>query len=109
MVHFGSPSLSGFAGMLRRRRGGERELAFSDEHQVANVNERIWQICENADGIATENKIHAHQHAAGNAPIPKRYRNYTFPLSLRGDPLNEKSHREQGVPDEAENHEITPI
>src|SRR5437868_14256367 len=95
--------------MLRGRGRGERELAFSDAHQVANVNQRVWQIRENANGVATEDEVHAHEHATGTAPIPKRYRNHTFALSLRGHPLYEKRHREMGVPVEPEYHEITPI
>jgi hypothetical protein len=95
--------------MLRGRGRGERELAFSDQHQIANVNQRVWQIRENADGVATEDEVHAHEHAAGNAPVPKRYWNHAFALSLRGHPLYEKTHREKSVPDKAENHEITPI
>src|SRR5215472_9807734 len=95
--------------MLRGRGRGEREPAFSDEHQVANVNQRVWQIRENADGVATEDEVHAHEHAAGNAPVPERNWNHTFALSLRGHPLNEKPHREKSVRDEAENHEITPV
>src|ERR1700730_2922231 len=95
--------------MLRSRRRGERELAFSNEHQVTNVDKRVWQIRENAYGIATENEVHAHQHAPGNAPVPKRYWNHTFTLSLRRDPLDKKPHGEKSVPNETENHEITPI
>jgi hypothetical protein len=95
--------------MLRGRGRGEREPAFSDEHQVANVNQRIWQIRENAHGVAPENEVDAHKRAARDAPVPKGHRNYTFALSLRGDPLDEKPHGEKSVPDEAENHEITPI
>src|SRR5438067_3691568 len=95
--------------MLRRRGRRECEPSFSDEHQVANVNQRIWQICENPDGVATEDEVHTHQHAAGNAPVPERYWNHTFALSLGSDPLNEKPHREKSVPDETEDHEITPI
>src|SRR6516162_8265263 len=95
--------------MLRGRGRGECELAFSDEHQVANVNQRIWQVGENADGVATEDEVHAHEHAAGNAPVPERHWNHAFALTLRGHPLYEKPHREKSVPDEAKNHEITPI
>src|SRR5437773_1623263 len=95
--------------MLRRCGRGEREPPFSDEHQIANVNQRVWQICENADGVPTEDEVHAHQDAAGNAPVPERYWNHTFALPLGSDPLNEKPHREKSVPDEAKDHEITPI
>ena len=95
--------------MLRGRGRGKREPAFSDEHQVANVNQGIWQIRENSDRIATENKVHAHEHAAGNAPVPERYWDHTFALPFGSDPLHEKPHREKSVPYEAQNHEITPI
>src|SRR5262249_2818721 len=67
------------------------------------------KIRENSHRVATENKVHAHEHAAGDAPVPKRDWNHTFALSLRGHPLYEKTHREKSVPDETQYHEITPI
>src|SRR5216117_1870455 len=95
--------------MLRGRGRRECELAFSDEHQIANVNQRVWEISQNSNRVPPENKIKTHQHASGNAPVPERDWNHTFTLSLGGHPLDEKTHREKSVPDEAENHEITPI
>src|SRR5437899_7990324 len=95
--------------MLRRCGRGEGELAFSDEHQVSDVNQRVWQVRENANRIASENEIKAHKRASRDAPVPERYWNYAFALSLRGDPLYKKTHREKSVPDETENHEITPV
>ena len=98
-----------FAGMLRRRGGGEGKFAFPDQHQIANVNQRVWEISENSNRIAPENEVNAHKNASRDAPVPKRYRNHAFALPFGGDPLHKETHREKSVPDEAEDHEITPI
>jgi len=95
--------------MLRRGSSGESELAFPNQHQIANVNQRVWEVSQYADGIPSENKIQAHQHASGNAPVPERDWDDTFTLSLRGEPLDKKTHREKSVPDKTKNHNITPI
>jgi hypothetical protein len=95
--------------MLRGCSSGESELAFPNQHQIANVNKRVWKVSQYADGIPPENKIQAHQHASGNAPVPERDWDDTFALSLRGEPLDKETHREKSVPDKTENHNITPI
>jgi hypothetical protein len=104
-----NPSLSGFARVLRGRGSGESKLAFTDQHQVANVNKRVREISQDADGIASENEVQAHERASGDAPVPERNWNYAFTLSLGCDPLNEETHREKSVPDKAENHQVTPV
>jgi hypothetical protein len=95
--------------MLRRRGSGESELAFPDQHQIANINERIWKVSKYADGVPSENKINAHKRASRDAPIPERHWDHAFALSLRSEPLHKESHREKSVSNEAENHKITPI
>jgi hypothetical protein len=95
--------------MLRGCSSGESELAFPDQHQIANINKRVWKVSQYADRVPPENKIQAHQNASGDAPVPKRHWYYTFALSLRGEPLDKETHREKSVPDKTENHNITPI
>src|SRR6266496_5853632 len=95
--------------MLRRRGRGEGKFALSDQHQIANVNHRVRQIRQNANRIAPENEVNAHENASGNAPVPERDRNHTFTLPLGSEPLDKETHREKGVPYEAKDHEITPI
>src|SRR6202022_1235089 len=97
------------ARMLRRRRSGIGELFFPDEHQIANVNDRVWQVGEDANGIAPKKKIQKHQETATDAPVPKRNRDDAFALTFRRPPLDQKTHRESGVPDQAEDHEIIPV
>src|SRR4029450_5414597 len=77
--------------------------------QFANVDQRVGKIGENADWIALEDEVKAHDHAATDAPIPKRNRDYAFALPLRGDPLHKETHRKRGVPDQAEDNEIAPV
>src|SRR5439155_11151960 len=95
--------------MLRGRGGGEGEFAFPDQHQIADVNQRVRQIRQDANRIAPENEVNAHEGASGNAPVPERHRNHAFALPFGGDPLDKETHREKGVPNEAKDHEITPI
>src|SRR5206468_440318 len=89
--------LARFAWMLRGCSSSESELAFPYQHQIANVNKRVWKVSQYADGVRPENKIQAHQHASGNAPVPERAWDDTFALSLRGEPLHEETHREKSV------------
>ena len=70
------------AGMLRRRGSSGSRAALSDQHQIANVDQRVGKIGEDADRIALEDEIKAHDHAAGDAPIPKRDRDHAFALPL---------------------------
>jgi hypothetical protein len=95
--------------MLGRCGRSESKPAFPNQHQVSNVNKRVWQISENPNGISSENKIETHEDASGNAPVPERYWNHAFALPLRREPLDKETHREKSVPYEAEDHEITPI
>src|SRR6266576_6964152 len=95
--------------MLRGCSSGESELAFPYQHQIANVNKRVWKVSQYADGVPSENKIEAHQYASGNAPVPERDWDDTFALSLRGEPLNEETRREKSAPNETKDHEVTPI
>jgi hypothetical protein len=95
--------------VLRRRRGSKCEFALPNQHQISNVNKRVREIRENSNRIASKNKVNAHEHATGNAPVPERDWNYAFALPLGGEPLDEETHREKSVPNEAEDHEITPI
>jgi hypothetical protein len=96
-------------GVLRRRGSRESELAFPYQHQIANVNERVWKVSQDTNRIASEDEVEAHERASGNAPVPERYWDDTFALSLRGEPLDKETHREKSVPDKTENHNITPI
>jgi hypothetical protein len=98
-----------FARVLRRRGGSESKFAFPDQHQIANVNHRVRQIRQDANRIAPENEVNAHERASGNTPVPERYRNHTFALPFGGEPLDKETHREKGVPNETKDHEITPI
>ena len=75
-------SLIWFARRLRGCGSGESEPAFTDQHQVANVNKGVRQISENADRIAPENEVNAHEGAAGDAPVPERNWNHAFALPL---------------------------
>ena len=95
--------------MLRGCSGGESELAFPDQHQIANINERIWKVGKYADGVPSKNKINAHKRASRDAPIPERDWDHAFALSLGSEPLHKESHREKSVSNETENHKITPI
>jgi hypothetical protein len=95
--------------MLGRCGRGESKPALPNQHQIANVNERVGEIRQNANRISSENKIETHEDASGNAPVPERYWDHAFALPLRGKPLDEETHREKSVPYEAEDHEITPI
>jgi len=101
--------LARLAWMLRGCSSGESELAFPYQHQIANINKRVWKVSQYADGVPPENKIQAHQRASGNAPVPERDWDDTFALSLRGEPLDKETHREKSVPDKTENHNVTPI
>src|SRR5206468_12374161 len=101
--------LAGFAWVLRRRGSGESELAFPDQHQIANVNERVWKVSQDANGIPSENEINAHEDASRDAPIPERDWDHAFALSLCSEPLDKESHRENSASNEAKDHEITPI
>lgn len=102
-------SLVLFARFLRGRGGGESKPAFSDQHQIANVNHRVREIRQDANRIAPENEVNAHEGASGNAPVPERHRNHTFALPLGSEPLDKETHREKGVRNETKDHEITPI
>ena len=95
--------------MLRRRSSGKSELAFPYQHQIANVNKRVWKVSQYADGVPSENKIQAHQRATSDAPVPEGDWDHAFALSLRSEPLHKESHREKSVSNETENHKITPI
>src|SRR5439155_11500301 len=77
--------------------------------QIADVNQRIWEIGQDPNRIPFENEVETHDHAAADAPIPERDRDYTFTLPLRREPLDKESHRENGIPDETEDNEITPV
>jgi hypothetical protein len=101
--------LSRLTRVLRRRRGSKGEFALPNQHQVTNVNKRVWQIRENPNRIASENKVNAHEHASGNAPVPERDWDDAFALSFRGEPLNEETRREKSAPNETKDHEVTPI
>src|SRR5213079_1547344 len=46
-----------FAWMLRGCSSGESELAFPYQHQIANINKRVWKVSQYADWVAPENKI----------------------------------------------------
>ena len=85
------------------------EPTFPDKHQIANVNQRVREIGQDANRIAPENEVNAHERASGNAPVPEGHRNHTFALPFGGEPLDNETHREKGVPDETKDHEITPI
>jgi len=89
---FRNLSLSSFARLLRGRGSGKGELAFTDQDQITNVNHRVREVSENADRIASENEVKTHDHASGDAPIPKRHRDNTFALPLGGEPLDEETH-----------------
>src|SRR5439155_8523192 len=102
-------SLSGLAWFLRRRSCGQSKLAFPDKHQVADVYQRVGEIGQNPDGVPFENEVETHDHAAANAPIPERDWDHTFTLPLGCDPLNEEAHRENSVPDQTKDDEITPV
>src|SRR5258708_3382268 len=65
-----SASLSRLTRVLRRRRGSKCEFALPHQHQISNVNERVREIRENSNRIASKNKVNAHEHATGNAPVP---------------------------------------
>ena len=95
--------------VLRRRRRSRSRAAFSNKHQIANVYQRVRQVRQYANGVSSENKIQAHDQAASDAPIPERYRDDAFPLPFGRKPLDKKTHREKDVPDEAKDHDITPI
>ncbi len=75
-------TMAQFARVLRRRGSGESELASADQHQIANVNKRVRKISQDANRIAPENKIKAHQRASRDAPVPERHRNHAFALAL---------------------------
>src|SRR5262249_40072319 len=75
-------SLSRLTRMLRRRRGSKREFALPNQHQIPNVNKRVREIRENPNWIAPENKVNAHEHASGNAPVPERDGDNALSLSL---------------------------
>src|SRR5580700_8439824 len=49
-------SSSGFVRLLRGSSGSECKLALPDKHQIADVNDGVRQISENADGIPPEKK-----------------------------------------------------
>src|ERR1700719_886642 len=95
--------------VLRRCCGGWRALTFTNQHQISNVNDRIWQISEDTDRIASKKKIKKHDDAAADAPIPKRNGNDAFTSSLRFEPLHEKAHSKGGVSNQAEDHQIVPV
>jgi hypothetical protein len=102
-------SLTRFARVLRGRGSSRSRSAFPNQHQITNVNEGVRQISEDANGISLENKVEAHDHTTGDAPIPKRDRDHAFALAFRSQPLHKKTHRKSSVPDKAEHDEITPI
>src|SRR5438552_12685153 len=102
-------SLVNFTRLLRGRGCGKSKLAFPDKHQIADVNQRIGEIGQDPNRIPFENKVETHDHAAADAPIPERDRDHAFLLTLRREPLNQESHRENCVPDETEDDEITPV
>jgi len=104
VIAYESPSSVCLARMLRGCGCCESEPAFPDQHQIANVNERVRQISQNANRISSENEVKAHNYAACDAPVPERYWNHTFALPLRGHPLDKETHREKSVPDKAEDH-----
>jgi hypothetical protein len=104
-----SAALSRLTRVLRRRRSSKSELALPNQHQVANVNKRVWQIRENPNRIASENEVNAHEHTSGNAPVPERDWDNAFALSFGGEPLDEETHREKSISNETKDHEVTPI
>ena len=57
--------------MLRRRGSGGSGLALLDQHQVPNIDQRVRKIGEDADWVAFENEVEAHDDAAADAPVPK--------------------------------------
>src|SRR4029077_20736730 len=68
IIAYESPSSVCLARMLGRCGRGESKPAFTNQHQIANVNQRVWEISENPNGIASENEVNAHENASGNAP-----------------------------------------
>jgi len=101
--------LAVFARRLRRAGCGISEPTFPNQHQIADVNDRIGQISQDSNRIAPEKKIQEHDDAAGDTPVPERHRDHALALSFRCPPLDEKTHREGGGPNQAENHEIIPV
>jgi hypothetical protein len=102
-------SLSSLTRLLRGCGCRQSKLAFSDKHQVADVYQRVREIGQDPDGIPFKNEVETHDHAPTDAPIPERYRNHAFTLPLGCDPLNKETHRENGVPDQTKDDEITPV
>ena len=101
--------LAVFPRRLRRAGRGKRETAFTNQHQIANVNDRVRQIRQDPDRIAPEKKIDKHDDAPGDAPVPERNRNHAFALAFRCPPLHQKAHRKCRRPDQAEDDEIIPV
>ena len=62
-----------------------------------------------SSSVSLENEVEAHDDTAGDAPIPERHWNHTIAPPLGGDPLHQKTHRENSVPDQAKNDKITPV
>src|SRR5579864_2485844 len=98
-----------FAWTLRRGCGRVSQFALTNQHQISNVNQRVWQISQNSYGVAPEDEVRTHDDAAADAPVPKRNRDYTLSLFLRGVPLHKETHRKRRVSNQADDHEIIPV
>src|SRR5205807_10004533 len=69
VIAYESPSSVRLARILGRRGRSESKPALSDQHHIADVNERVWEISENPNRIGSENEVNAHENASGDAPV----------------------------------------
>src|SRR5882724_3626866 len=92
-----SPSESG-AGL------GEPALLLADEKEIAQVDEEPAALADDEDGISAVDGIGQEHQPAADGEVPERHRDDAFLPFLGGDPLDEKTHEEECLPEEAHCH-----
>src|SRR5438046_10509521 len=95
--------------MLRRTSGRISELSLTNQHEIANVNDRVRQIRDHPDRVAPEKEIQEHDDTAANAPVPERNWNDALTALFRGVPLDKEAHRKGQVSNQSKDHEIIPV
>jgi hypothetical protein len=68
-----------------------------DEIDVSEIDEQTGALSENKDRIPSVHGVRQQRDAACQRKIPERLGNDAFLLFFRGQPLNEKTHEEQGL------------
>src|ERR1051326_5480224 len=80
-----------------------------DEHQVSGGDDQAGRLSENDDRVTPKNAVDRHQDSAGEREPPETDRNVRHSATLRCNPLDDETSREERLRDEAERGEQVPV